>query len=123
MTATMTRQALAKRIVQVAVLRGEPTRQTLDRELIKMWIAERRKVARNRLRQRSSQRYEEGCSRGATSGKGHYVVGISRAARLHAESLLPESYMNVRPNKETARDQLIRRSDLFPTAPPLSPHP
>ena len=40
-----------------------------------------------------------------TSEKGHYVAGRPRAVRVHAEILLPESYMNVRPNKETARHQ------------------
>lgn len=44
-----------------------------------------------------------------TSGKGHSVAGIRRAVRLHAESLLPESCMNVRPNNETPRGWSFRQ--------------
>ncbi len=45
----------------------------------------------------------------ATSEKGHCVAGIPRAVRLHAEILLPESYMKVRPNKEAARGWSFRQ--------------
>ncbi len=50
-------------------VRSEPTCLTLDHELFKMWLAEGRKVVRDRLRQRSSQRCEEGCSRGGPCPK------------------------------------------------------